>query len=864
MTNMWMVRAGSNSFLIDDFKQNNLVAIGWNLGDLTNKSADEIYELFRKKYRNTRSAMQVIRFVHDIKIGDYVVTYDRENRTYLLGKITSDYYHSDKITKVDDANDNYWDIHDVKWLCELPKDSFKKSTQGTLGTQTTVFHINDDAKYDILNIYDKECNNDIKQIRTVTLANNNSDSKTYDMAVNFLSNVLINQRDGHFHYIRKNINLIGRTLVLFKYEGNLIASGIFLDEFSEKVTIADENYNGYYLVDKDSITIFTEKIDLKTFKKYVPIVKSLNRDQVFDLKYLENINQMIEDFSGEILMDDQYTLPACIIRKYLAENNLGDLTDENTENLLSNFQSMFSPEKLKSLEGSDILYNIFPQKGNNSTLCYNLEFSNDFKWLCGGIRGGSSFKFSLFKYTETGKWTVGSSKSNLKSISEDEAISLATKIRDALVKGAEYIQNNNLESVDDYIHFENELNNLFKDSQKMCPINPTHSWIHKYYTLIFPDKFLGIHVDWMKKDFLKKFRIKPEKGFYATDAQFYQLTKKSGIKLNSLCDERIVKLFFESESIWDSIDEGNLVELSGCNDEPFMTDKKRNLIYFGAPGTGKSYNLNQDKDELLKNYPNNYERVTFHPDYSYANFVGTYKPVPENGSITYKYVPGSFMRILKKALNNPNEPYLLVIEEINRANVAAVFGDVFQLLDRNEENISEYDIATSEDMKSYINEDKIVLPQNLFIWATMNSADQGVFPMDTAFKRRWDFKYFSINNNENLIENTHTTVNGKEVNWNTLRKQINDELLSYKINEDKLMGPFFAFNEFMNQEIPEETFKDIFKNKIIMYLFEDAARAKRNDLFSGAKTKDYVTYSEICEAFDKIGLKIFNFISDDE
>ena len=131
---------------------------------------------------------------------------------------------------------------------------------------------------------------------------------------------------------------------------------------------------------------------------------------------------MIEDFSEEVPMDDQYKLPVCIIRKYLAENNLGDLTDENTENLLSNFQSMFSPEKLKSLEGSDILYNIFPQKGNNSTLCYNLEFSNDFKWLCGGIRGGASFKFSLFKYTKTGKWTVGSSKSNLKSISEDEAI----------------------------------------------------------------------------------------------------------------------------------------------------------------------------------------------------------------------------------------------------------------------------------------------------------------------------------------------------------------------------------------------------------------------------------------------------------
>ena len=348
----------------------------------------------------------------------------------------------------------------------------------------------------------------------------------------------------------------------------------------------------------------------------------------------------------------------------------------------------------------------------------------------------------------------------------------------------------------------------------------------------------------MKKEFLQTFNIVPEDWYYALDGQLVLLTKKAGVKGYSLFKDEILDLFKSNKS-------------------PFESDFKRNLIYFGAPGTGKSYNLNEDKNDLLENYENNYERVTFHPDYSYANFVGTYKPVPENGSITYKYVPGPFMRILKKALNNPDKPYLLIIEEINRANVAAVFGDVFQLLDRNEENISDYDIATSEDMKSFIAKDKIVLPQNLFIWATMNSADQGVFPMDTAFKRRWDFKYFSINNNENLIENTHTTVNGKEVNWNTLRKQINDELLSYKINEDKLMGPFFAFNEFMNENIPEETFKDIFKNKIIMYLFEDAARAKRNDLFSDTKT-DYVTYSEICEAFDEIGLKIFNFISDDE
>ena len=304
----------------------------------------------------------------------------------------------------------------------------------------------------------------------------------------------------------------------------------------------------------------------------------------------------------------------------------------------------------------------------------------------------------------------------------------------------------------------------------------------------------------------------------------------------------------------------------------FETNLKRNIIYFGAPGTGKSYNLNKDMETLT----NDYERVTFHPDYSYANFVGTYKPVPKGESISYEYVPGPFMRSLVKALKNPENPFLLIIEEINRANVAAVFGDVFQLLDRDLNNESRYAIETTEDMRSYLKKelnedfDKIKIPSNMFIWATMNSADQGVFPMDTAFKRRWDFKYFGINHNEELVSNIKVELNGQFISWNDLRKAINEELLSYRINEDKLLGPFFAFNEYLKTDIPVDEFKEIFKNKIIMYLFEDAARSKRNELFSGVAKNTNLTYSQICEAFDVIGVEIFcdnikeKFINEDE
>ena len=221
------------------------------------------------------------------------------------------------------------------------------------------------------------------------------------------------------------------------------------------------------------------------------------------------------------------------------------------------------------------------------------------------------------------------------------------------------------------------------------------------------------------------------------------------------------------------------------------------------------------------------------------------------------------MRSLVKALKYPEKPFLLIIEEINRSNVAAVFGDVFQLLDRDKNNESRYSIETTEDMRNYIrselNEDyeKIKIPSNMFIWATMNSADQGVFPMDTAFKRRWDFKYFGINYNEELIKHIKVNLNNQEISWNDLRKAINNELLSYRINEDKLLGPFFAFNEYLDEDLSDEEFKEIFKNKIIMYLFEDAAKAKRNDLFAGARENNNVIYSRVCELFDTKGIEIF-------
>lgn len=311
-----------------------------------------------------------------------------------------------------------------------------------------------------------------------------------------------------------------------------------------------------------------------------------------------------------------------------------------------------------------------------------------------------------------------------------------------------------------------------------------------------------------------------------------------------------------------------------------VSDFERNRILFGAPGTGKNYTVNKDKDFLLQT-GGFYERVTFHPDYTYANFVGTYKPVPSNDSenrevITYEYVPGPFMRTLVKALKNGQEgdgkikPHLLIIEEINRANVASVFGDVFQLLDRDDDEVSEYPIQASEDMKKYlareldmsVEECSVVrIPDNMFIWATMNSADQGVFPMDTAFKRRWDFTYLGINSSEDGIAGKRVILGTGEyrrvVEWNTLRKAINKELLKFKVNEDKLVGPYFISKKNLGEgaDIDVTKFTRIFKNKVLMYLFDDAAKQKRPSLFAGCEEKNL--YSAICDEFDEKGVHIF-------
>ncbi len=393
---------------------------------------------------------------------------------------------------------------------------------------------------------------------------------------------------------------------------------------------------------------------------------------------------------------------------------------------------------------------------------------------------------------------------------------------------------------------------------------------------------MGIYIAVVHKnalaDYLEKYDNRPSMGNEEASPEI-----TGGIGTPEEYDEYMQQLlgFGEEEAAEENEMEGTAVPIRFVTG--YDSDFPRNGIIFGAPGTGKSYKINKERKNLLGgDNEEDYERVTFHPDYSYANFAGTYKPVPcqdneGKDAITYEYVPGPFMRVYVNALKNGRtdhvRPYLLIIEEINRANAASVFGDIFQLLDRDEDGASEYPIQASEDIRKYLASElggnpedyaKIRIPDNMFIWATMNSADQGVFPMDTAFKRRWDFTYLGIDDNDADIRGKTVvlgTVDRQRVEWNKLRKAVNHYLAKQKINEDKQLGPYFIARRIVvpenGDEIDSRRFIDAFKNKVIMYLFEDAARQKRPSLFEGC-SENSSRYSEICREFELKGIRIFN------
>lgn len=291
-------------------------------------------------------------------------------------------------------------------------------------------------------------------------------------------------------------------------------------------------------------------------------------------------------------------------------------------------------------------------------------------------------------------------------------------------------------------------------------------------------------------------------------------------------------------------------------------------IYYGAPGTGKSQSVDEFIKSLRVSADRTY-RTTFHPEYTYSDFVGQLLPkirISASGSrdISYEFSKGVFTRALEKAYEDTSKPVFLIIEEMSRGDCAAIFGDIFQLLDRETQGInkgySKYFINNeiiSEDIIT-ISDDKVKLPPNFNILGTVNTSDQNVYVMDTAFKRRFEWEYISTKpvpsvkpyyNSVDIIIFTDNSGTSKVVSWidlyGTLNKFISDTRF-LGLGEDKQLGQFFI--KFDSTATVSEQKRQL-KNKLLHYLWEDIQKSSySSDTF--LFDKSLTSYSEIYDAFE--------------
>lgn len=339
--------------------------------------------------------------------------------------------------------------------------------------------------------------------------------------------------------------------------------------------------------------------------------------------------------------------------------------------------------------------------------------------------------------------------------------------------------------------------------------------------------------------FLKKNNSTPiGSGFYMFSIlllAYYKLSHpqlgfdKLVFRIGELNEESTITIAQYLQSIYDgSFYKGQVFKKVDINK---YTGKQKNVLIYGAPGTGKSYYIEK---QIKPNYDGRVERVTFYEDYDYTDFVGGLKPTRDQyNQINYTFIPGAFTRILVEALNYPDKTHLLIIEELNRANAASVFGDVFQLLDRDENGNSEYEIYAGElaeylDEKvigfSKFKENGIKIPGNFAIYATMNPADQNVQQIDSAFKRRWDMEYLPIDFNNPEDDIGQIKVKGFNKSWKYVGEAINKYLVSLGVDEDSRIGQYFLTKSQL-QDISSVA------SKLLGYLWNDAVPYQRAEIF---------------------------------
>ncbi len=491
--------------------------------------------------------------------------------------------------------------------------------------------------------------------------------------------------------------------------------------------------------------------------------------------------------------------------------------EERIQPLYDEFKKKFAPEKLAELSGKEVLCNIFLNPYNKENVCRVMEYDNDNHLYFGSIKSGTAFKYGLFYSPKVRSWVTGTSQ-NPEYIDEETAIEIGTEMRDYLLAGVKVLST--YESIENGDAF----NRVYEELLEATGGHIRRIWFLKYYHMIFPNLLPTIYSDTAQNTALETIGKKPETTLFGRIGQIEMFVNECGIS-NAMFNH-LMWHYAVNENI---SEEGSLEDkyLKSCLEivrEP-RTNKVHpiNFIVYGAPGTGKTYSMVEYALAIVENVPveefreNNKNRkdnvarykdlvrtgqivfTTFHQNYGYEEFIQGLRPDKDSETMAFKTVDGVFKTIADTALNDTEgKNYIIIIDEINRANISKVFGELITLIEEDKRwgELNE----TSATLQSG---DPFAVPNNLYIVGTMNSADKSISLIDAALRRRFDF-----------IEQKPDSSLVADPVLKIIIETINLSLVEELDSTDLLVGHSY----FMNKT--EKDLCNILNNNIIPLLYE--------------------------------------------
>ena len=653
------------------------------------------------------------------------------------------------------------------------------------------------------------------------------------------NNVFIFEKSNLIDYLKKSyieyvLNIINKYKHVDKEYFDEKLRELEADGLSEVINFRVEKYTDssrYYIrapkEDKVSRDIIDKYIRGVALPKITDLIIEKDNNE-FRFKLKLNLDKVKEgeqenlDFNLECNNEHEYLSIEEVADKL--KDILSNKDEENKYNLFlrereeerNNFLKSFSIPSIENIEQDRIKDFLFGKAENNS-LVYN---------LCHVMT-----EFGSAKQSDTNKvdWPSDDFIQKLKEI--DDFINRNDKNEHTLEKYQE-IYKTIADITFDY--FESRI------------------WFKKYLHILYPKYIPSQHRPSNKKDILSRFNLEINDDESINAAKLLYLQQLSGVS---------------SDYFWHLVDgfskdNQNYIECLSS----LIKHKNIQDLYFGAPGTGKSYEVSQ----LIKTiYPTVSEKenpfvfkTTIYSDYSYYDFIGNLVPKHnEEGQLEYGFTPGVFTQALAQALNHEDKEIFLVVEEMSRGNIASIFGDIFQLLDRDEEGKSEYSI-NNDLITNFLNKPieeggigkeikKISLPRNLHIIGTVNTSDQNVNVIDTAFKRRFGFIYSDVepikDDNGQVLNSFEFELEGQIFEWNRFYMSLNSFITEdLELSEDKQIGQFFIkFGNFQNDE---ERYEAI-QNKLLHYLWEDVQSMAVDESKSIFDKGNYKTFSQLYKGF---------------